>query len=84
MDQGADLGTADCACATCTEDDLVGCKEESVNESTVMAEGGLTEDALLPDVANVLRLRERHDEVSVVGGKVNQSRQRIMQKELNS
>jgi hypothetical protein len=39
VNQSANLGTADCASTTCAEDDLVGCKEESVNESTDMAEG---------------------------------------------
>lgn len=63
MNQSANLGTADCAGATCAEDDLVGCKEGLVVARSVMAEGGPTEDAILPDVANVLRLGERHDEV---------------------
>lgn len=40
VNQRANLSTANSACATCAEDDLVGWKEESVIASSDMAEGG--------------------------------------------
>jgi hypothetical protein len=84
MNQSADLGTANGACATCAEDDLVCCKEESVVETTDIAEG-----EVLPKMPS-FQMSLMYSDLGrgmmkfVVRGKVNQSQQRMMQIGLNS
>lgn len=63
VNQRADLGTANGASAACTEDHLV-CWEAS---ASVIVQGreSLTEDAILPDVAHILRFLQGHDDGDV-------------------